>query len=755
MAKPPKTKKPSGELPQNAIIEEHIDKALSTRYLAYALSTITQRALPDVRDGLKPVHRRILYAMRQLKLNPENAHKKSARIVGDVMGQYHPHGDASIYDALVKLSQSFASRFPLVDGQGNFGNIDGDSPAAMRYTEAKMTAAGVALLEGLDEDAVDFIPTYNEEDEEPQVLPAGFPNLLANGSQGIAVGMATSIPPHNVAELCNAALHLIKKPNARIETLMGYVLGPDLPTGGIIVEPKDSMLEAYSTGKGGFKVRARWSVEETGRGQYQIVITEIPYQVQKSRLIEKLADIIESKKSPGLADVRDESAEDIRIVLEPRSKNIDATLLMESLFKESELEKRVSLNMNVLDATRTPRVMNLREVLKSWLNHRREVLIRRSEQRLAKIADRLEVLDGYMIAFLNIDEVIRIIRFEDKPKDELIKAFGLTERQADAILNMRLRALNKLQEIEIKSEHDKLSEERDNLLKLVGTEKLQWEAISDQVKSIRDIYGPKTELGQRRTTFDVAPDINVDLATAFITKEPVTIVLSEKGWIRAMKGKVDDLKSLKFKEGDKLGFAVHAETTDKIIIFASNGKFYTLGADKLPGGRGNGEPIRLLVDMENDHAPVGLFVHNPDRKLVVASSEGYGFCVNESDIIASTRGGRKTLNVKGSAEALRVIEVKGEKLAAIGENRKILIYDIKELPEMSRGKGVRLQKYKDGGLADITTFKAEDGLTFLDTSMRRKEVPDWHLLEGKRAQAGRMAPRGFSRKTSFDPSRGL
>lgn len=755
MAKPPKTKKPSGELPQNAIIEEHIDKALSTRYLAYALSTITQRALPDVRDGLKPVHRRILYAMRQLKLNPENAHKKSARIVGDVMGQYHPHGDASIYDALVKLSQSFASRFPLVDGQGNFGNIDGDSPAAMRYTEAKMTAAGVALLEGLDEDAVDFIPTYNEEDEEPQVLPAGFPNLLANGSQGIAVGMATSIPPHNVAELCNAALHLIKKPNARIETLMGYVLGPDLPTGGIIVEPKDSMLEAYSTGKGGFKVRARWSVEETGRGQYQIVITEIPYQVQKSRLIEKLADIIESKKSPGLADVRDESAEDIRIVLEPRSKNIDAALLMESLFKESELEKRVSLNMNVLDATRTPRVMNLRDVLKSWLNHRREVLIRRSEQRLAKIADRLEVLDGYMIAFLNIDEVIRIIRFEDKPKDELIKAFGLTERQADAILNMRLRALNKLQEIEIKSEHDKLSEERDNLLKLVGTEKLQWEAISDQVKSIRDIYGPKTELGQRRTTFDVAPDINVDLATAFITKEPVTIVLSEKGWIRAMKGKVDDLKSLKFKEGDKLGFAVHAETTDKIIIFASNGKFYTLGADKLPGGRGNGEPIRLLVDMENDHAPVGLFVHNPDRKLVVASSEGYGFCVNESDIIASTRGGRKTLNVKGSAEALRVIEVKGEKLAAIGENRKILIYDIKELPEMSRGKGVRLQKYKDGGLADITTFKAEDGLTFLDTSMRRKEVPDWHLLEGKRAQAGRMAPRGFSRKTSFDPSRGL
>ncbi len=757
MAKTPKTKSKNGDngVPENAIIEEHFDTALSSRYLAYALSTITQRALPDVRDGLKPVHRRILYAMRQLKLNPETSHKKSARIVGDVMGQYHPHGDASIYDALVKLSQSFATRYPLVDGQGNFGNIDGDSPAAMRYTEAKMTAAGVALLAGLDEDAVDFGPTYNEEDEEPLVLPAGFPNLLANGSQGIAVGMATSIPPHNAAELCSAALHLIKTPNARVETLMNFVLGPDLPTGGIIVEPQESMLESYKTGKGGFKVRARWHTEDLGRGQYQIIVTEIPYQVQKSRLIEKLAEVIELKKSPGLIDVRDESAEDIRIVLEPRSKNIDPALLMESLFKISELENRVSLNMNVLDATRTPRVMDLREVLQSWLDHRRVVLLRRSNQRLAKIADRLEVLDGYMIAFLNLDEVIRIIRFEDKPKLELIKAFNLTERQADAILNMRLRALNKLQEIEIKTEHDKLSIERDKLNELVSTESLQWDTIASQVRDVRDIYGPKTELGKRRSTFDVAPEIDIDLATAFITKEPITVVMSQKGWIRALKGKLDDLTTLKFKEGDELAFAVHAETTDKIIVFATNGKFYTLTADKLPGGRGNGEPIRLLVDLENDHNPIGLFVHNPERELIVASNDGYGFRVSEADIIASTRGGRKTLNVKGNAEALRVIQVKGDKVATIGDNRKILVFDLADLPTMTRGKGVRLQKYKDGGLADVTTFIGEAGLTFLDTALRRNEVPDWKLLEGKRAQAGRLAPRGFSRKTSFDPSNGL
>ncbi len=742
-------------LPSNSIIEEHIDDALSSRYLAYALSTITQRALPDVRDGLKPVHRRILYAMRQLKLNPEGAHKKCARIVGDVMGQYHPHGDQSIYDALVKLSQSFSARYPLVDGQGNFGNIDGDSAAAMRYTEAKMTAAGVALLAGIDEDAVDFIPTYNEEDEEPQVLPAGFPNLLANGSTGIAVGMATSIPPHNVAEICDAALHLIKTPKARIETLMQYVKGPDLPTGGIIVEGFDSMLEAYATGRGGFKVRARWETEDMGRGQYQIIITEIPYQVQKSKLIEKLAELIEQKKVPWLADVRDESAEDIRIVLEPKSKNIEPDLLMESLFKLSALESRVSLNMNVLDATRTPRVMNLREVIQAFLDHRRDVLQRRSRQRLGKIEDRMEVLEGYRIAYLNIDEVIRIIRFEDEPKKELIKKFKLTERQADAILNMRLRALNKLQEIEIQTEYDALAAEKKEIKSLLGSEKKQWAAITDEVKSIKATYGKDTDIGRRRTSFADEPDIEIDLATAFITKEPITVVLSAKGWIRAMKGKVDDVSSLKFKEGDSAAFVAPAETTDKIIVFGSNGKFYTLSADKLPGGRGNGEPIRLMIDLEDDHVPVGLFVHKEGRELMVASSEGYGFRVMENDVIASTRGGKQVLNVKGDAEAIRCVSVSGEKIATIGENRKILVFDIEELPQMGRGKGVRLQKYKDGGLADIATFSAEDGLSFVDSAGRRTAVKDWEVHVGKRAGAGRMAPRGFSRVGVFDPRKKL
>lgn len=748
----PKTPPPQ---PPKPIIEEHIDTALSGRYMAYALSTITQRALPDVRDGMKPVHRRILYAMRQLKLNPEGAYKKSARIVGDVMGQFHPHGDQSIYDALVKLSQEFATRYPLVEGQGNFGNIDGDSPAAMRYTEAKMTAAGMLLLEGLDEDAVDFKATYNEEDEEPIVLPAGFPNLLANGAQGIAVGMATSIPPHNVAEICSAALHLIKTPNARVETLVGHILGPDLPTGGIMVESPDSILEAYKTGKGGFRVRARWAVEDLGRGQYQIVVTEIPYQVQKSRLIEKLADVIESKKASGLADVRDESAEDIRIVLEPRSKNIDPKVLMESLFKMSELESRVSLNMNVLDANGVPRVMDLREVIQSWLDHRRVVLLRRTEQRLGKIADRLEVLEGYLIAFLNLDEVIRIVRYEDRPKDELIAAFNLTERQADAILNMRLRALNKLQEIEIKSESEELREEQIRLDALVASDEKQWDTISGQIRALRDLYGPKTEDGKRRTTFEVAPDLDIDLSTAFIQKEPITVVLSEKGWIRALKGRVDDLDTLKFKEGDKLAFAIPAETTDKIILFASNGKFYTLGGDKLPGGRGNGEPIRLIIDLENDHIPVGLFVHNPERALLVASSEGYGFRVNEADIIASTRGGKQILNVKGDAEAVRVIEAKGDRVAIIGDNRKLLVFPLDEVSELSRGKGVRLQKYKDGGMIDLTTFSAEEGLAFIDSAGRRKEVPDWPNHVGSRAQAGRMAPRGFSRQGLFAPDKRL
>jgi topoisomerase-4 subunit A len=737
------------------IVDEHIDDALSSRYLAYALSTITQRALPDVRDGLKPVHRRILYAMRQLKLNPENAYKKSARIVGDVMGQYHPHGDASIYDALVKLSQSFSTRYPLVDGQGNFGNIDGDSPAAMRYTEAKMTSAGVALLDGLDENSVNFSSTYNEEDEEPDVLPAGFPNLLANGSHGIAVGMATSIPPHNVSEICSAALHLIKTPNARVSTLMEYIKGPDLPTGGIIVETKESMLEAYKTGKGGFKVRSKWSTEDLGRGMYQIVVTEIPYQVQKSRLIEKLAEVIESKKAPWLEDVRDESTEDVRIVLEPKSKNIDPNLLMESLFKVTELESRTSLNMNVLDSTRTPRVMDLKEVIQSYLDHLREVLIRRSKQRLEKIYNRLEVLDGYMKAFLNLDEVIRIIRYEDKPKVELINVFQLSDRQADAILNMRLRALNKLQEIEISNENNLLISEKETIETLLSSPDAQWGRISDQVKAIKSEYNIKTLLGARRTSFASLPEIKVDLSRAFIQKEPVTVVMSQKGWIRALKGHGHDASAIKYKDEDKEGFVLTCVTTDKLIIFASNGKFYTIGADKLPGGRGNGDPIRLLIDLENDHEPVGMFVHNPDRNLLVASSEGYGFKVKESDVVASTKGGRKTLNVSGNSEAIRCVEIVGEKIATIGENRKILIFNIDELPEMTRGKGVRLQKFKDGGLADLTTFKDIEGLSFIDSAGRTNAVTDWTILQGKRAGAGRLAPRGFSRQGLFSPDKRL
>ena len=740
---------------QTMIIDEHIDDALSSRYLAYALSTITQRALPDVRDGLKPVHRRILYAMRQLKLNPENGYKKSARIVGDVMGQYHPHGDASIYDALVKLSQSFSTRYPLVDGQGNFGNIDGDSPAAMRYTEAKMTSAGVALLDGLDENSVNFSSTYNEEDEEPDVLPAGFPNLLANGSHGIAVGMATSIPPHNVSELCSAALHLIKTPNARVSTLMEYIKGPDLPTGGIIVETKESMLETYKTGKGGFKVRSKWSTEDLGRGMYQIVVTEIPYQVQKSRLIEKLAEVIESKKAPWLEDVRDESTEDVRIVLEPKSKNIDPNLLMESLFKVTELESRTSLNMNVLDSTRTPRVMDLKEVIQSYLDHLREVLIRRSKQRLEKIYDRLEVLDGYMKAFLNLDEVIRIIRYEDKPKVELMNVFQLSDRQADAILNMRLRALNKLQEIEISNENNLLISEKETIETLLSSPDAQWSRISDQVKAIKSEYNIKTLLGARRTSFASLPEIKVDLSRAFIQKEPITVVMSQKGWIRALKGHGHDASTIKYKDEDKGSFVLTCVTTDKLIIFASNGKFYTIGADKLPGGRGNGDPIRLLIDLENDHEPVGMFVHNPDRNLLVASSEGYGFKVKESDVVASTKGGRKTLNVKGNSEAIRCVEIVGEKIATIGENRKILIFNIDELPEMTRGKGVRLQKFRDGGLADLTTFKDIEGLSFIDSAGRTNAVSDWTVLQGKRAGAGRLAPRGFSRQGLFSPDKRL
>lgn len=726
-------------------------EALEERYLAYALSTIMHRALPDVRDGLKPVHRRLLYAMRQLKLDPSGGFKKCARVVGDVIGKYHPHGDQAVYDALVRLAQSFAVRYPLVDGQGNFGNIDGDNAAAMRYTEARLTDVAAALLEGIDEDTVDFRDTYDGEESEPIVLPASIPNLLANGSSGIAVGMATNIPPHNIAELSDAALHLIKFPNATIEKLVEFVPGPDFPTGGIIVEPKDSIIEAYKTGRGGFKLRARWSIEKQGRGGYCIVITEIPYQVQKARLIEKIAELLQDRKLPLLGDVRDESAEDVRLVLEPRSRTVDPELLMEQLFKLTDLESRVSLNMNVLSRGQVPNVIGLRQVLREWLDHRKEVLIRRSKHRLAKIDHRLEVLGGYLIAYLNLDEVIRIIRYEDEPKKELIRTFELTDVQAEAILNMRLRSLRKLEEMEIKREHDELVAERKGLVELLGSEKLQWRRISDEIRETKKRFGKNTELGRRHSTFADAPDIEIDLERAMIEKEPITVVLSEKGWIRAMRGHLDDTKSLQFKKGDKLKRAVHAETTDQVVLFATNGKFFTLQADKLPGGRGAGEPVRLMVDFEETHDIAEVFVHTPGRKLLVASSGGYGFVVPEDQVVASTRKGKQVLNVTAPDEAIVCTPVVGDTVAVIGENRKLLLFPLSELNEMTRGRGVRLQRYQKGGLADAKVFAMKEGLTWVDSSGRTWTVTDLKDWKGIRAQAGRLPPKGFPKSNSFGP----
>ena len=648
----------SGDGPGKEIQPIDLKSALEERYLAYALSTIMHRALPDARDGLKPVHRRILHAMRLLRLDPQQAYKKCARIVGDVMGKFHPHGDQAIYDALVRLSQDFAVRYPLVDGQGNFGNIDGDNAAAMRYTEARMTEVATLLLEGINEDAVDFRPTYNEEDEEPVVLPGAFPNLLANGSSGIAVGMATNIPPHNAAELCDAALHLIKHPNASMEKLVEFVPGPDFPTGGIIVEPKASILESYKTGRGSFRVRARWEKEDTGRGGYVIVVTEIPYQVQKSRLIEKIAELLLARKIPLLEDIRDESAEDIRIVLEPKSRSVDPDILMESLYRLTELESRIPLNMNVLSGGVVPKVMDLREVLREWLDHRREVLLRRSRNRLGIIEKRLEVLAGFLIAYLNIDEVIRIVRFEDDPKAKLIERFELTEVQADAILNLRLRALNKLEEIEIRKEHDELSAEKEGIEKLLASEELQWKTVSWEIENVKKKFGKDTELGARRSTFAEAGEIDLEaVAQSMIEKEPVTVVVSEKGWLRAMKGHLADFSTLTFKEGDKLKLAFHAVTTDKVLVFTTGGKVYTLGVDRLPGGRGHGEPIRIMVDMDNAQDIVSAFVHRPKGKLLMASAAGNGFVVPEADITANTRKGKQVMNVKLPDEAKLCIQL--------------------------------------------------------------------------------------------------
>ncbi|MEZ5900534.1 MAG: DNA topoisomerase IV subunit A [Hyphomicrobium sp.] len=728
-----------------------LKSALEERYLAYALSTIMHRALPDVRDGLKPVHRRILYAMRELRLDPAGSYLKCAKIVGDVMGDFHPHGNQAIYDALARLAQDFAVRYPLVDGQGNFGNIDGDNPAAERYTEARMTDVAADILEGIDEETVDFRPNYDGRVQEPVVLPAAFPNLLANGSTGIAVGMATNIPPHNADELCAALLHLIKHPNATIEKLVEIIPGPDFPTGGVIVEPRESILEAYKTGRGGFRLRAKWVKEETSRGGYQIVVTEIPYQVQKSKLIEKIAELMSDKKLPLLGDVRDESAEEVRLVLEPKSRTVDPALLMESLFRVTELEVRLGLNMNVLSGGQIPNVLSLREVLSQWLEHRIEVLVRRSQYRLKKIEHRLEVLDGYLIAYLNIDEVIRIVRHEDDPKARLISKFKLSEVQADAILNLRLRSLSKLEEIEIKAEHDKLSKERREIKQLLKSDELQWDRVSEEIKATRERYSKKTAIGRRRTTFADMPEMDVDLDAALVEKEPITVILSEKGWIRALKGHQDDISKLDFKQGDELKTALQAYTTDKLILFATNGRFFTLEAGQLPGGRGHGEPVRLMVDLEENHDFIEIFAHDPSRKLLVASSGGYGFIVPEEEVVASTRKGKQILNVSEPEEAAVCVPVEGDCIATIGENRKMLVFKLDEVNEMSRGKGVILQRFKDGALSDVRCFKKSDGLTWLDSAGREFSLSWSELKEwvGERAQAGRMAPKGFPRSNKF------
>ena len=741
--------------PEPADIQDvTLREALEERYLAYALSTIMHRALPDARDGLKPVHRRILYGMRLLRLDPGAAFKKSAKIVGDVMGSFHPHGDQAIYDAMVRLAQDFSSRYPLVDGQGNFGNIDGDNAAAYRYTEARMTDVARLLLDGIDEDGVEFRANYDGQSKEPVVLPGGFPNLLANGAQGIAVGMATAIPPHNAAELCDAALHLIDKPDAKSRALLRWVKGPDFPTGGIIIDSKESIAEAYTTGRGAFRTRAKWHQEEGARGTWVVVVTEIPWLVQKSRLIEKIAELLNEKKLPLVGDIRDESAEDIRIVIEPKSRNVDPELMMESLFKLTELESRISLNLNVLVKGRIPKVVGLTEALREWLDHLRDVLLRRSRYRKAQIEHRLEVLGGYLIAYLNIDEVIRIIRTEDEPKPALMKAFNLTEVQAEAILNMRLRSLRKLEEMEIRTEDKNLRGELKGINAVLGSEAKQWEKVGEQVRKVREMFGPKTPLGKRRTIFADAPEHDLAaIEEAFVEREPVTVVLSDKGWVRTLKGHVEDLSNLAFKTDDRLGLSFFAETTSKIMLLATNGRFYTLDVAKLPGGRGHGEPIRMFIDMEQDAAIVSAFVNSGGRRFLIASHEGQGFMVNEDDCVGTTRKGKQVLNVQApnEARALTTVPDGGDTVAAIGENRKLLIFPLDQVPEMARGRGVRLQRYKDGGLSDVTVFNAREGMKWRDSAGREfsatmKELAEWR---GNRADAGRLPPKGFPKSNRF------
>lgn len=727
-----------------------LGEALGERYLSYALSTIMQRSLPDVRDGLKPVHRRLLYAMRELKLDPKSGYKKCARVVGDVIGKFHPHGEGAIYDAMVRLAQDFAVRLPLVDGQGNFGNIDGDTAAAMRYTEARLTAAAEALMTGLDENAVDFKTTYDGENEEPVVMPASFPNLLVNGATGIAVGMATSIPPHNLSEICEGLIALIRNPEIEIKALVKLIPGPDFPTGGLLVESCENILKAYMTGRGSFRLRAKWEVEKLEFGQYQIVVTEIPYLVQKSKLVEKIADLLADKKLPLLGDIREESTDTVRLIFEPKSRTVDPVIFMESLFRHTDLDVRIPLNMNVIDHKGIPGVKNIKQVLESFYQHRLEVLKRTTRFRLDKIDHRLTVLEGYLIAYLNLDEVIRLIREEDNPSSLMQERWGLSEVQAEAILNMRLRSLRKLEEIEIKREHEALSQEKESLTTLLDTSVLQQERIIQDLEKIKEQFNKKTALGRRYTQLAEPPEDVVVPIEAIVEREPVTLVCSQKGWVRALKGHGIAAQDIKYKDGDEEHFVLKAETTDKLLVFTTLGRFYTLSVDKLSGGRGHGDPLRLLLDFTSDEEVVDLLIHTPqgeDKKILVASLKGHGFITSRASLVAQTRGGKQVLNVEGTKATL-CREVAGDHIAVIGQNRKLLIYKTEEIPEMARGKGVILQRYKDGGLSDIKSFNLGDGLSWALGDKTRVET---NLLPwiGKRGQGGKLPPTGFPRTNKF------
>lgn len=732
------------------IQDVQLKEALGTRYLNYALSTIVSRSLPDVRDGLKPVHRRILYAMWESGNSSSKNYRKSASAVGYVMMKYHPHGDAAIYDSLVRMAQDFSLRYPLVDGQGNFGSIDGDRAAAMRYTEARLATSAESLLAGIDENAIDFIPTYNGEGKEPKVLPSAFPNLLANGSTGIAVGMASNIPPHNISEICDALREVIKNPNITVASLMKCMPGPDFPTGGIIIESPENLCKIYQTGRGNVTVRARWEVEQLKGGQYNVVVTEIPYQIVKSRLIEQIAELINAKKCPYLADLRDESSDETRIVFMPKSRTVEPQVLMEALFKQCDLESKFSVNLNVLDANTVPRVMDLKEILVAFLTHRQEILVRRTQFRLDQINSRLEILEGFMIVYLNIDEVIRIIRFEDHPKTDLMARFSLTENQAEAILNMRLKSLRKLEEIEIQRELSKLTEEKEGLQALLADESLRWTRINDEIATIKQLYGARHAFGKRRTTFEDAPKGIIVPMEAVIEREPITIICSAKGWIRSLKGHVEPGADIKYKDGDEERYVLHMETTDKLLVLSSNGRFYTIAADKVPGGRGLGEPIRLIVDMGDDEI-ISMLTYRPgqpEKRYIIVADDGRGFIVKDTDLLAQTKSGKQILTVTAPNKAKKCLEIDGDMVAVVGQNRKILIFKVDELPEMSKGRGVKLQFYRDGSLSDVTTFYKEKGLSWQAGSRTRTET-DVLQWAGRRGQSGRFAPIGFPRTNLF------